>query len=643
QTPAHDHGLDRDKQHHHEPGSEAGPYGTRPADLENTAAARAARVDPDLARQEKARRSAARRYAGRRALWEITGDRACRACGRAVMDPDTGAIQAQTAEGYSVLLGVLKCGRIWLCPICSAKIRNRRTQEISGAVVKWIKAGGSAYAVTFTPRHTRASALADLMDAIQGTRSAPLAEREAAKSAILAAKLNVAETWARRREAVDAARRAAPKGQKKKAMEAAREVGDGWMQEARQGVTDAREAARGKVRTAGAYQRLISGGTWAGRPEDGDPDGIRGRIGYIGMIRATEVTVGLANGFHPHIHAIVLVGGRTEGSGWDRRIVGTFEPEDEHLAEWKEEWRKVWTGSLKAIDPTFEPSLTCEIPDCKCNGEGHGVHFERLKTVQDAERFGEYLAKTQDGKDPAAELAGAHNKTAWKGNMAPFQLLTRIGELLKGKNPSKVDGHGSLEQCLAWWAEYEEATSGRRAIEWTRYLRSLLGIQGGDDDEDNMDLLFEGEAVSEFRAGVQIKTGAWHKVANNGYDHAVSQATEGNGIKLDNVVGVVQAAGGEREDVRLLTSGELQKLYDDVIGGLQKRRAEADARRKLEQGGHKPQRLAPLADDQAPADAVPAALAEALAKPEPDNFLGHLARVARQRRAAETPHAHQGA
>jgi hypothetical protein len=628
------------------------------------------------------------------------------------MDPSVGAIQAQTAEGYSVLLGVLKCGRIWLCPICSAKIRNRRTQEISRAVVKWIKAGGSAYAVTFTPRHTRASRLAELMDALQGTRSAPRAEREAAHAEILAAKAGVEDARARRsaareaarhglgdaydevsaaqaalraakarrraakeaagqavprggkREAMEAAweagtawvegaeqrvaaaRQAAPRGAKKQAMEAAWEAGTAWIEEAAQRLAVAREAAEGKVRKAGAYQRLITGGTWAGRPDEGDPDGIRGRIGYIGMIRATEVTVGLGNGFHPHIHAIVLVGGRTEGTGWDKRVVGTFEPEDEDLAEWKDHWRETWTASLKAIDPTFEPSLTCEIPDCKCNGEGHGVHFERLKTVKDAERFGEYLAKTQDGKDPAAELAGAHNKTAWKGNMAPFQLLTRIGELRKGKPPHLVEGHGSLEQCLAWWAEYEEATSGRRAIEWTRYLRGLLGIQGGDTDEDDMDFLFEGEAASRFRAGVQIKTGAWHKVAATGHDLTVSQATQGNGIRLEDVTAVVEAAGGRAEDVRLLTPGELQKLYDDTIAGLQKRRAEADARRKLERGGHtpKPQRLAPLADDQAPADAVPAALAEALARPEPDNFLGHVARIARQRRAAETTvHADQGA
>ncbi|WP_033818575.1 hypothetical protein, partial [Kitasatospora sp. MBT63] len=555
------------------------------------------------------------------------------------MDPDTGAIQAQTAEGYSVLLGVLKCGRIWLCPICSAKIRNRRSREISSAIVKWIKAGGSAYAVTFTPRHTRASRLADLMDAIQGSRSAPLAEREAAKAAILAAKLNVADTWARRREAIDAARRAAPKGQKKKAMEDVREKAVEWLQEAAHGLTAAREAARGKVRKAGAYQRLITGGTWAGRPEDGDPDGIRGRIGYIGMIRATELTVGLGNGFHPHIHAIVLVGGRTEGKGWDRKITGTFEPEEEDLAEWQEHWRLTWRDSLKAIDPTFEPSLSCEIPDCKCHGEGHGVHFERLKTVADAERLGEYLAKTQDGKDAVQELAGAHNKTAWKGNMAPFELLTRIGELLKGKPSNLVAGHGSLEQCLEWWAEYEAATSGRRAIEWTRYLRSLLGLTGGDDAEDDLDLLFEGEAVSEFRAGVQIKTGAWHLVANNGYDHAVSQATEGNGIKLENVVGVVQAAGGERDDVRLLTSGELQQLYDDVIGGLQQRRAEAEARRQLEQAGHTPkrQRLAPGAESQEDAEPISAALAEALARPEPDNLFVRIRQAVRARRTEAEP------
>ncbi|MFF0394119.1 hypothetical protein ACFYS8_36245, partial [Kitasatospora sp. NPDC004615] len=43
-------------------------------------------------REARARSRAARRYAARRTLWQITGNRSCRGCGRSVMDPDTGVI-----------------------------------------------------------------------------------------------------------------------------------------------------------------------------------------------------------------------------------------------------------------------------------------------------------------------------------------------------------------------------------------------------------------------------------------------------------------------------------------------------------------------------------------------------------------------
>ncbi|MFG2776193.1 hypothetical protein [Streptomyces sp. NPDC048350] len=412
-------------------------------------------------------------------------------------------ILAQTAEGNAVALGLLKCGKLWLCPVCSAKIRHGRAEEITLAAVSWMKRGGTAYLVTFTARHASTDKLADLMDAIQGTRA---------------------------------------------------------------------DKAKGTARKPGAYQRLITGGTWAGRPERGE-DGIRDRVGYLGMIRATEITVGQTNGWHPHIHALVLVGGRTEGERGDKRVTEVFTPSDDALAELEDHFRAVWTRHLAKVDPSFKPS------------DKHGVDFKRLETARDAEDFGRYIAKIQDGDravSPANEIARGDLKRGRHGNMTPFQVLGRIGDLMGGVLEEDTEGHGDLSWCLAKWAEYETATKGRRAIEWTRYLRSLLGLVGGDTEDDDLDLLFTEDGASEFRAGVHVETGAWHMVAGKALDLAATEAVEGHGLELDAVAEVVTLAGASAASVRLLTPGEIAEAWEATLAKLAERRDAAAARRQVE-------------------------------------------------------------
>jgi hypothetical protein len=453
----------------------------------------------------KARKS--RRYAGRRTLWQISSDRTCRGCGRTVMDPDSGVILARTAEGNAVVLGLLKCGKLWLCPVCSATIRHGRPQEITRAVVAWIAMGGTAHLVTFTARHAATDKLATLMDAIQGTR---------------------------------------------------------------------KDEAKGIKRQPGAYQRLITGGTWAGRPERG-LDGIRDRVGYIGMIRATEITVGQINGWHPHIHAIVFLGGELAGTRADKRITGVFSPSASAVSEFEGHFRSVWTSHLAKLDPEFKPS------------DRHGVDFKRLETVQDAQDLGQYIAKIQDGDkavSPANELARGDLKSGRNGNMAPFQLLGRLGDLMGGVPDDEADGHGDQQWCHAKWAEYETATKGRRAIEWTRYLRPLLGIEGGDTAEDDMDVLAGMEGLSEYREGVRVDTGAWHKVTHRALDLATTEAAEDG--RWEDVTGLVTAAGARSGAVRHLSPGEIEEAWEATLATLAARREAAAARRRIEQTGSDP-------------------------------------------------------
>jgi hypothetical protein len=538
----------------------------------------------DREMQAKARKS--RRYAGRRTLWRITGDAACKGCGRSLMDPASGVIVGQTAAGTAVVLGVMRCGRIWLCPVCAATIRHKRAEEITQAVVEWIRRGGIAYLVTLTARHAAKDRLDALMDALQGSRSGTAAEIRVAKANVGVAETALQEVVDRTREAVNAARLAAPKGEKRAAMAEAKAAAAGELADAQARLRTAQAELASTRRKAGAYQRLITGGTWAGRKCD--PEGIRGRIGYIGMIRATEVTVGLANGWHPHIHAIVLVGGRTTGERAEKRVTGTFEPSENALAEWQQHWRSVWVSALQAINPKWRPSDDCDRADCPCGGKGHAIDFKRLETERDAKDLGEYIAKTQDGKQPALELARADLKTALGENVTPFELLFRIGDVIGGVPEEEASGIGSLEWNLAKWHEYERATKGRRAIEWTRYLRQMLGIEGGDTHEDDLDMLFGADAEGgELRAGVAITEEGWTAVTRRALDLAATEAAEGKDGNTDpEAVGArvreILALADVADTVMVLSSAQVAEAYTAMLENLARRREEAAARRRRE-------------------------------------------------------------
>jgi len=51
--------------------------------------------------------------------------------------------------------GLNACGSIWTCPICAAKISERRRKELSHAVETWQESGGSVLLVTTTVPHNK--------------------------------------------------------------------------------------------------------------------------------------------------------------------------------------------------------------------------------------------------------------------------------------------------------------------------------------------------------------------------------------------------------------------------------------------------------------------------------------------------------
>lgn len=60
--------------------------------------------------------------------------------------------------------GLQVCGSVWTCPVCAAKISERRRVELLGAMDRHQAAGGGVYMLTLTAPHTRGDDLAVLLD-----------------------------------------------------------------------------------------------------------------------------------------------------------------------------------------------------------------------------------------------------------------------------------------------------------------------------------------------------------------------------------------------------------------------------------------------------------------------------------------------
>lgn len=68
--------------------------------------------------------------------------------------------------------GVAICGSVWHCPVCSAKISERRRAEVEDAVQQWLEAGNSIAMLTLTVPHEWTDPLADLKASIQKAKQA---------------------------------------------------------------------------------------------------------------------------------------------------------------------------------------------------------------------------------------------------------------------------------------------------------------------------------------------------------------------------------------------------------------------------------------------------------------------------------------
>lgn len=288
------------------------------------------------------------RYENQRAVWDITSLKRVEKCGRAThggLGDGRAALVMNTGTGVAHWSGFCFCGSIWACPVCSAKIRASRADEIARAVAGHIVNGGNAWMITLTARHKKWHDLEPLFDAV-----------------------------------------------------------------------------------AKGFRKIISGAPWAGAPKRG-VRGEKHRLGVRGYIRSMEVTYGTRNGWHPHLHIVLLTQNETADA----------------LMAAMARWDAVWRREMKKKG--FEPS------------KEHGTHWAHVKG---GEQAGEYIAKVQEGKGHLGhEMARGDLKQGRLGTLAPFELLTYFRKT------------GDLD-VVPVWHEYEQGTYNRRAITWSRGLRKEL-------------------------------------------------------------------------------------------------------------------------------------------------------------------------
>lgn len=106
-----------------------------------------------------------RRYALQGAARELLPDeRSLQGCLRWL---HTGTVQLFHIPRHQVgaFGGLQHCGSVWQCPVCSAKITERRRQELGRGVEGWQGLGGVVLMVTYTLRHHLAD---DLRVTLQG-------------------------------------------------------------------------------------------------------------------------------------------------------------------------------------------------------------------------------------------------------------------------------------------------------------------------------------------------------------------------------------------------------------------------------------------------------------------------------------------
>lgn len=219
----------------------------------------------------------------------------------------------------------------------------------------------------------------------------------------------------------------------------------------------------------------------------------RERLDVLGFMRAFEVTYG-PNGWHPHLHLVLLTGDPVTPSLRDEVYRALEIP-------WLDETAKHGFRGL----------------------EGIAVDVRRLVDEPNAlERVAGYVTKSETAH---LELARGDRKRPWEGgSYHTWDLLQAAGD-------------GEVWALHAWW-EWEATAAGRRAIEWSRGLRDRLGLGAARSDEE---IVEDVEDLDEVELIAVVTDGDWLRLRRCGLVVTLLEAVEDRGAAgLMDVFGEVE-------------------------------------------------------------------------------------------------------
>jgi hypothetical protein len=166
----------------------------------------------------------------------------------------------------------------------------------------------------------------------------------------------------------------------------------------------------------------------------------REAFGIVGTIRSWDFTHGLANGWHPHFHVVVLT--------------ATVLPDGGELlsGDLCDSWRRQLArrGGVAT--------------------ERNGFDWQAINSDADT---ASYLSKVYDERSFALEVARGDLKRAMVGRRTAWGIL--------------ADAHtfGDVDD-LALWREYERATKGKRRVQFSQGLRAYFGLDGDEPSDESL-------------------------------------------------------------------------------------------------------------------------------------------------------------
>lgn len=365
-------------------------------------------------------------------------------CHRMVKDSAAGVRILRSKDGRAYFDGVQTCGSVWLCPVCAAKITERRRNELQELIDAHRVAGGSLLFLTLTIPHQRHDVLtAPAMRKVKKVQEIEICKdtgevvREVAYRLVDPTTGEVLEKISSRKAA-----KLSPTGEivTVESEHIERVNGGRLIPDADGGLVF--EASGIVPRLTSAYRRFMSGRGALSQLLNGDQG-----AEYVGSVRALEVTHGRNNGYHPHLHVLLLV---------DREL------SDDELSDLDRQLLCKWARAVEA-EGMGEISR-------------HGLRLERPKVAGDIDELTQYVIKW----GAAEELSKLHTKKAGmnlhgngKKGLSPWELLAAAAD-------------GDL-YAAGIWKEYAAAFKGRRQLVYSHGLRKRYGLAKEKTDEELSD------------------------------------------------------------------------------------------------------------------------------------------------------------